>query len=190
MTDVRRIVAENRRYVYLLGAALAINLALYVLVVFPLSQRVASAEQEAGEATRQVVTARASYASAQGTITGKKEADAELRKFYEDVLPAGLSAARRTLYPRLEQLARASRLTPQRSGWEPDTGKDGDLRKLTLTMTLTGEYSGVRRFIHQLETAPEFLVLESVTVTSEAEDRELNVVARVATYYRASADGN
>ena len=33
-----------------------------------------------------------------------------------------------------------------------------------MTMILTGDYSNIRRFIHELETAPEFLVLESVAV--------------------------
>jgi Tfp pilus assembly protein PilO len=60
-----------------------------------------------------------------------------------------------------------------------------------MTMNLTGDYSSVRRFIHELETAPEFLVLESVAVTAAAEgDRRLNVVAQVATYYRTPEHGN
>jgi hypothetical protein len=42
MIDVRRIVQENRRVVYILAAALVINAALYALVVYPLSQRVTS----------------------------------------------------------------------------------------------------------------------------------------------------
>ena len=33
-----------------------------------------------------------------------------------------------------------------------------------MTLIVSGEYGNVRRFIHQLETAPEFLVLESVSV--------------------------
>ena len=100
MTDLRRIVQENRRIVYILAAALAINAALYALVVYPLAQRVASGEQEAGESTRALVAARKTFDSARGTVSGKKEADAELVKFYEEVLPPDLSGARRILYPR------------------------------------------------------------------------------------------
>ena len=58
-----------------------------------------------------------------------------------------------------------------------------------MTLIVSGEYGNVRRFIHQLETAPEFLVLESVSVMT-SEDRALNVTARVSTYYRASDHGN
>lgn len=191
MTDVRRIVQENRRVVYILAAALVINAALYALVVYPLSQRVTSGEQEAGESTRALVAARKTFDSARGTVSGKKEADAELVKFYEDVLPPDLSGARRVLYPRLDQLARKANLTLGAYRFHLDANPIGDLRKISMTMNLTGDYSSVRRFIHELETAPEFLVLESVAVTAAAEgDRRLNVVAQVATYYRTPEHGN
>jgi Tfp pilus assembly protein PilO len=191
MTDVRRIVRENRRIVYILTAALVINAALYALVVYPLSQRVASGEQEAGESTRALVAAQKTFDSARGTVSGKKEADTELQKFYEEILPPDLSGARRILYPRLDQMARKANLTPGASRFHPEDGQSGDLRKITMTMNLTGEYSSVRRFIHELETAPEFLVLESVTVTTTADgDRRLNVTAQVGTYYRAPEHGN
>ena len=192
MTDLRRIVQENRRIVYILAAALVINAALYALVVYPLAQRVASGEQEAGESTRALVAARKTYDSARGTVSGKKEADAELVKFYEEVLPPDLSGARRILYPRLDQLARKANLTPGAYRFHPEESeRNEDLRKITMTMNLTGEYSSIRRFIHELENAPEFLVLESVAVTTTAEgDRRLNVVAQIATYYRAAQHGN
>jgi hypothetical protein len=156
-----------------------------------LSQRVTSGEQEAGESTRALVAARKTFDSARGTVSGKKEADAELVKFYEDVLPPDLSGARRVLYPRLDQLARKANLTLGAYRFHLDANPIGDLRKITMTMNLTGDYSSVRRFIHELETAPEFLVLESVAVTAASEgDRRLNVVAQVATYYRTPEHGN
>ena len=70
-----------------------------------------SGEQEAGEATRRLNAARRTFEAARGTVTGKKEADAELAKFYQDVLPADFSAARRVLYPHLDQLARKANLS-------------------------------------------------------------------------------
>ena len=189
MTDVRRIVSEHRRIVYALVVGLLVNIALYALVVFPLATRVQSGEQQAGAATRELVAARKTHAAARGTVTGKKEADSELVKFYQDVLPADLSEARRVLYPRLPQLAESVNLTPVRSSFEPpEAGKSGDLRRLAMTLLVSGEYADVRRFIHQLETAPEFLVLESVSVVTASEDRSLHVTARVATYYRAGHD--
>jgi Tfp pilus assembly protein PilO len=191
MTDVGRIVSENRRNVYIIAGALLVNIALYALVVYPLSQRVRNGEQQAGDATRELVAARRTFEAARATVTGKKDADSELAKFYQDVLPTDISAARRVLFPRLDQLARSANLTTVRSSFEPpDEDKDSELRRLAMTLMVAGEYTNVRRFIHELETAPEFLVLESVVVTSDAEDRTLNVTARVATYYRIRANGN
>ena len=193
MTNISRIVREHRRVVYILAAALVINAALYALVVYPLARRVRDGEQEAGESTRALLAARRTFESARGTVTGKKEADAELAKFYQDILPTDLSGARRVLYPHLDQLAREASLSVASSRIVSPEKDDslGDLRKITMTMNLSGEYSNIRRFIHELETAPEFLVLESVAVTTTTDnDRRLNVVAQVATYYRTPQHGN
>lgn len=191
MTDLRRIVSENRRMVWILAAALVVNAALYALVVYPLEKRVQTEQDQAGAATRELNAARRSFNAAKATVSGKKQADDELLKFYRDVLPPDQSSARRTLYPHLDQLARSAELTTGRNRFDPQPNSKGGLSKLTMTMILEGEYSNIRRFIHELETAPEFLVLEGVTVTQAGEgERRLNVTANVATYYRGAADGN
>jgi hypothetical protein len=191
MTDMRRIMSENRRAIWILVAALIVNAALYVLVVRPLAYRADTGEQQAGSATRDLNAARRAFNAARGTVTGKKQADEELQKFYRDVLPADQSAARRILYPHLDQLARSANLTTLRYRFDPELGPRGGLGKLTMTLILAGDYTNIRQFIHELETAPEFLVLESVTVTQDAAaERLLNVTAHVATYYRGGGDGN
>ena len=45
---------------------------------------------------------------ARATVLGKDSADAELKKFYEAVLPPDLSAARRLLFGSIEKLAAAA----------------------------------------------------------------------------------
>ena len=43
----------------------------------------------------------------------------------------------------------------------------------------------------ELEKAPEFLILENVELSQgDAEERGVNVILQVATYYRAGANGN
>jgi Tfp pilus assembly protein PilO len=56
---------------------------------------------------------------------------------------------------------------------------------------LFGEYRNIRRFIHELETAPEFLVLENVAL-SQGQEREqgLSVELKISTYFRAEGNGN
>jgi hypothetical protein len=191
MTGMRRIVSEHRRAIWFLTAALIVNAGLYVLVVRPLALRAETGEQQAGDAIRELNAARRAFNAAKGTVTGKKQADEELQKFYRDVLPPDQSAARRILYPHLDQLARSANLTTLRYRFDPEPDQKAGLGKLTMTLILAGDYTNIRRFIHELETAPEFLVLESVTVTQDAEaERRLNVTAHVATYYRGEGDGH
>jgi Tfp pilus assembly protein PilO len=192
MTDVRRILSENRRAVSILAAAIVVNAALYALVVYPLTRRVQDEQQQAGDATRRLVAARKTFEAARGTVTGKQQADEELQRFYRDVLPATLPQARQTLFPRVDQMARGAGLTVVTARFDlPDETEKGPLRRLGYTMNLSGEYTNVRQFIHELETAPEFLVLESVQVTqSESGESDLNVIARVATFYRDGGNGS
>jgi Tfp pilus assembly protein PilO len=148
-------------------------------------------EAQAQAAATELAAARRDHANARATVTGKGQADAELQKFYREVLPTDLSSARRILFPRLPQLAADANLTAVRDRIDEEEGRRSDLRKLTMTLILTGEYTNIRRFIHELETAPEFLVLESVVLTQGEEGaRGLNVTAQVSTYYRAAGNGD
>jgi Tfp pilus assembly protein PilO len=191
VTDVRRIIAEHRRAVWLIAGALILNAALLALVVLPLAQKVRGGEEAAQAATAELLAARRDHAVATATVTGKSQADAELKKFYQDVLPHDYSGARRMLYLNIDQLARKLNLQFERSGFEVDTERRSDLQKLTMTLNLAGEYTNIRRFIHELETAPEFRVVESVALAQDEEgERSLKVTASVATYYRTGGNGN
>jgi Tfp pilus assembly protein PilO len=191
MTDVRRIVAEHRRAVWLIAAGLILNVALLIVVVFPLSQKVSGGEQEAQSASMELAAARRDYNAARATVTGKAQADVELKKFYQDVLPANFSAARRLLFLSIDQLAKKAHLTYHDSSIQPQGEPEGDLQKVTMTVNLAGEYTNIRRFIHELETAPDFRIIESVALAQGEEgERGLNVTAHVATYYRTGGNGN
>ena len=190
MTDVRRIVAEHRRAVWLIAAALVLNAALLVLVVLPLSRKVQGGQQRAQAATAELLAARRDRDAARATVTGKAQADVELKKFYQEVLPPHHNSAHRTLYPDVVQMAREANLTVLRQRIDPQSDRRSELQKLTLTLNLTGEYTNIRQFIHQLETAPEFRVLESVALAQAEEgERALNVTANVSTYFRSRGNG-
>jgi Tfp pilus assembly protein PilO len=70
--------------------------------------------------------------------------------------------------------------------------KNSRLSKFTTTYTLTGDYRDVRRFIYSLETAPEFIVLENIGLSSSMDEqhqaRSLAMTLDIATYFR-SRDG-
>ena len=190
MTLARRIFDEKRRLIYPLIAALVLNAAVFAAVVYPLSVKVSRGESDARAASTALAAARRDYQSARATVTGKAAVDQELAKFYSAVLPPDQSAARRITYLKIDQLARAADVTPERRSYEPNQERGSHLGKLTTTVVLTGEYENIRQFIYQLETAPEFLILENVSLSQGADsDTVLNVTAQVATYYRAGGDG-
>jgi hypothetical protein len=188
----RRIVTEKRRLVLWLTLFALVNVGLFALVVVPLSRRVQGGEVDASNAAAALAAARQDYAAARATVTGKDTADAELRKFYRDVLPDDVSDARRSTYLKIDQLARQSNVQRNRQQTsESKMQRDSTLGKLTMTVSLSGDYAAIRRFIYALETAPEFLVLENVALaTGDDRSRGINVTAQVATYYRVEGDGD
>lgn len=190
MIPTRRVFTEKRSLIVPLLIAVVVNIALYAIVVYPLSQKVAGGEQAARASSTALEAAKRDYEQARATVAGKGQADEELRKFYNDVLPPDISGARRITFLRMEQLARQSGLRLEREISDPKPERDSQLVKFTYTALLSGEYRNIRRFIHELETAPEFLVLENVELSqSETENRGLNVNVQIATYYRAAGHG-
>lgn len=181
----RRVLTEKRRLIWPIGIALLINAGLYGIVVYPLAQKVASGEADASAARAALNVARRDNAAAHATVVGKKQADAELQKFYEEVLPPDVSGARRITYLSIEQLAQRSNLRLDRETSDPKPQRDSQLLKFTYTAALSGEYRDIRRFIHALETAPEFLVLENVELSQgEGEAKGIRVTVQIATYFR------
>ena len=190
MTPTRRVVAEKRALIWPLAIALLANLLLFALVVYPLSKKVAGGEQEAEAAAAALAQARREHAAAQATVAGKGEADEELQKFYRDVLPPDLGGARRLTFLRVDQLAKQTglRLRDQRS--ETREIRDSALRKLTVSVALAGDYREIRRFLYELETAPDFLVIENVELSQPDENAgAIDVTVQIATYFRAEAHG-
>jgi hypothetical protein len=191
MTLARRIFDEKRRYIYPLIGALIINAALFVAVVYPLSLKVANGERDAQAAAAARAAASADYEAARAMVTGKDSADEELKKFYGAVLPPDQAGARRILYGKIDKLATATGVRPGQENYEPTQERGSNLGKLTANVMLFGDYRNIRRFIYELETAPEFLVLENISL-SQGREREqgLNVLVKVATYFRAEGNEN
>jgi Tfp pilus assembly protein PilO len=187
-TLAQRVIREHRRVVLPLAAALAVNVVVYAGVVYPLSQRVANIEQRDRTAEEQLLAARRDHAQATGTLTGKDRAATELATFYKDVLPSDLAGARRLTQLRLAQLARQANLKFVRATFEPVNESKRTLTQLRIEMVLAGTYSDMRAFIHQLETAPEFVVIDNIELGQGAEGGALSVTLHLSTYFRDTTE--
>ena len=191
MTPIKRIFDEKRRLIAPLLVAMAAVVVLYAVAVYPLERRVATADERARAAADARRAAERNLHAAQATVTGKDRADDELQRFYKSVLPADQTSARRITYLRLARMARDSGLSAERGSTEVQPLDESRLWRLRTQMVLAGEYDEVRRFIHRIETAPEFTVIEDVALARADEDSsELVLTVVVATYYWTAVDGD
>jgi Tfp pilus assembly protein PilO len=186
----RRMFTDKRHLIWPLALAVVANVALLILVLYPLSQKVSGGEKQAEAASAQLNSARKEHARARATVAGKQTADDALQQFYSSILPPDLSGARRGL-TKIDQMLSRSNLRRERNSMRPTEMRDSHLAKLTAVVYFSGNYADVRRFIYALETSPEFMVIENMELIQEAEGKSaLKVTAQIATYYRAVGDGN
>ena len=187
----RRIFDEKRRLIVPLLVAVAVNIAVYAFVVYPMERRVATADARAEAAATARKIAERNFQNAQATVTGKDRADEELQRFYQRVLPANQTAARRITYVRLARMAREAGLRPDRGESVAEVIRESRLSRLTTRMVLDGQYSEIRQFLHQIETSPEFTVIQDVKLDRmSAEDSALVLDITVSTYYWSNGNGD
>ena len=188
---LRRIVLEKRGLIVPLAVVLLINIAVYALVVYPLGVKSASAADRAAAAGQARQLDERDTASADALVTGKAKADQELNTFYKKVLPASLDEARRMTYARLPALAKKAgvRFLERRNDLDQEVQKNSDLGRLRTQMVLEGTYENVRQFLYELETAPEFVILDDVVLGQPDADKPVKLTIAVSTYYRQGANG-
>jgi Tfp pilus assembly protein PilO len=184
---VRRVMAEHRRLVLGLGAGIVVNGLVYAFGVYPLAERVANVTARERAADGALAEAKADHDQASGMLTGKSRAATELATFYESVLPQDLTGARRLTYLRLALLARESGLDYRRATYAPVVETGSTLTRLQIQLLLSGNYPDMRDFIHQLEAAPEFIVIDNVQLAEGADGGSLVVTLDLSTYFRTVA---
>jgi Tfp pilus assembly protein PilO len=189
--DLARVYREKRRLIVPLAILAVANLAALLLIVYPLSRRVAATEERAQGVGVQLARATQEFRAARATLEGRERTDKQLERFYAEVLPRDQTAARRITYLKLAQLARDADLLYDRRSFETDQpDKDSSLTRMDISVPLHGEYADMRRFIHTLETAPEFIVIRDVELKSgeDAKSSSLTLTLNLTTFYRATED--
>ena len=191
MTLLRRIYAEKRAVLLPLGLALLANVLAYVLVVRPLAAKSAGAADRAVLAVTAREAAEREEVAARALVAGKAQADEELNAFYGKVLPANLVAARRMTYASIPALAERTNVQYRRRQYDPEEVEKGDrLGRLNIRMELAGDYEDIRDFLFALESAPEFVILDEVTLTETSSEDALTLLVSLSTYFRTDARAN
>lgn len=189
--QVRRILSEKRAVVIPLTIAFLANIAVTAGWVYPLTIRARDVHVRARASEQSLQAAQREHDEAEKARLAKERATEELRRFYREVLPTDLAGARRITYLPLAQLARQNNLKPEHRNLSPETDRESQLGRLKVTMVVQGEYANVRRFIHALETAPEFVVIDDVSLAQGAEATSpLVLTLELSTYYLVGGHGN
>jgi Tfp pilus assembly protein PilO len=184
---LQRVIAEHRRTVYALIGGVVLNILVFAFLVYPLQSDVASVEQRTKTAEDALAAAEADFGRANGTLTGKDRALKELDTFYSSVLAQDLPGARRLTFARLAQLASSSRLDFERRTYEPVIERGSNITRLKVTMDLAGSYANIRDFIHEIESSPEFVVIDDVALNEGGQSGDpLRLTLQLSTYYRTT----
>jgi Tfp pilus assembly protein PilO len=187
---VQRILAERRGIVVPLALVALVNLGFYALAVYPLSLKVGASERRATAARTELAAIERENKKVRSTLALTEQADKDLARFYQDVLPADLAGARRQTYEQLATLAREHNLVVARRTYRVDEDYKGRLERLGIAMELTGDYADMRDFIYDLETSPEFVTIEDVALGQATQESEsLTLSLRLSTYYRGGDRG-
>lgn len=188
MTLLKRILQEKRTLVTFVAVILVLDVGSSVLV-YRLSKRVSDAETRKTAAEGLLEQRKANYVTVDETSANKDIADSDLQRFYTDVLPVGLAKARSISSLILVNLVEDTNLVLERGDSLVDKERGSRLSRLQTTMVLAGEYEDIRQFIFELETAPEFILIEDV-ILSQGDESDAELVLRlgVATYYLAEPD--
>lgn len=186
---VRRVLREHRAWIWPLVVLFGLNVAALLVGILPMSQAVASSEARAAAATADANVAAAELTAATAARDGRDTAMRELGLFHTDVLPAGVGEARRLLQLKLAQLARTHDVTFARSAATPETIRQSQLARLQSSIDLVGRYRDVRQFLYELETARDFVIVDSIEL-SEGDDASapLNLTLELSTYFKATPD--
>jgi Tfp pilus assembly protein PilO len=123
-------------------------------------------------------------------LEGRDRTGTALNTFYKNVLPTSLSSARDVTFLRLEELGEQHDIRIRRRTTTTDKDKKGTLARLRITTELEGNYENIRRFIYQLESGSNFVVIDSVQLSQDAAPGSpLALTLGLSTYYRAEPHG-
>jgi Tfp pilus assembly protein PilO len=182
-----RVARDYRVWIVALVVTLIANLVALILVVLPLSASADATSARAARAAETLAAARADLQAAEQTRDGSAQAAKDLDLFYGEILPADVAEARRLTHLKLSQMARERNVRFQRSAASPEEVRDSSLERLRMSYALAGDYDDIRALIYDIETAPDFLIIENVFL-SEGQDEQapLTLTLELSTYYRAA----
>ena len=182
-----RIIADHRRWLIPVGIVLAINLIVLSAVVMPMRRSAESGTSQAEQSAAALNTAIADLKDAEATRDGQSQASKDLERFYGEVLPQDIASARRLTQLKLAQMARSHDVILQSGNAVPEELRNSPLERLNVRFALAGDWEDIRQFIYDIETGPDFMVIDNVALAEgENANAPLSLLLEISTYYRAA----
>ena len=180
-----RVVADHRRWLTPVGLVLAINIVILIAVVMPMRRSVESGTSQAEQSAAALNAAIGDLKDAEATRDGQSQASKDLERFYGQVLPQNIAEARRLTQLKLAQMARSHDVTFQRGATAPEQLRNSPLERLNVSVSLEGDWEDIRQFIYEIETGPDFMVIDNVALAEgENATAPLSLLLEISTYYR------
>lgn len=184
-----RVIADHRRWLMPVGIVLVINIAVLIAVVMPMRRSAESGTSQAAESAAALNAALADLRNAEATRDGQSQASKDLERFYGEVLPANFSMARRMTQLKLAQMARAHDVAFERGTTSQEELRDSPLERLNVSCSLAGDWDDIRQLIHEIETGPDFLVIDNVALSEgETATAPLTLELELSTYFRVNGN--
>lgn len=186
--SLSRVLTDQRAWLWPIGLTMAANVLALALVVVPLQRAVVDGRARAARAAEALAAATADFKSAEATRDGQAQADRDLDRFYREVLPADVAAARRITHVKLNQMARRRGVVFHSSAAVTEQLRESELERLRMTYVLSGEYDDIRQFLYDIETGRDFLVIDNLGLSAGADpNAPLALTLELSTYYRVGA---
>jgi hypothetical protein len=191
VTIWKRIFAEKRSLIVPLALAIVVNLGVYAFAVYPMGVRSESAVERAAAAAASLRLAEKDFAAARDLISGKTRADQELATFYGEVIPVDEPSALRLTYTPVVTIASKANVKFLQRSTDDDEkqAKKTGLGRLHTRISFTCDYESFRRFMYDLESTPEFVIIDDVILAQPDPAKPLALTVEMSTYYRADGNG-
>jgi hypothetical protein len=185
-----RVIADHRHWLWPVGIVLAINLVVLVAVVMPMRRSADAGASQANESAVALNAALADLKLAEATRDGQSQASQDLERFYGEVLPANFAVARRMTQLKLAQMARAHDVAFESGTSRQEELRDSPLERMSINCSLSGEWEDIRQLIHEIETGPDFLVIDNVALAEGGSaGAPLSLTLELSTYFRVDGNG-
>lgn len=180
--DLRR---DLWRVVGVLGLALAVNVAFYLVFNLPRLTALGSlrATRDATRTNLKSLTQRCE--TMKRLVEDYDDQGARLEAFFNERV--GTQTERMTgVQKEIRAIASQFRIDPASIDYQPSEVRDSDLVRFQITLPLTGGYANLRQFISRVERSEYLLIVDSIELAGSREGGAmLSLSIRIATYFRA-----